>query len=148
VIAVQLQTWIPFLDLEKEISSMLGRVPRRLGEEFFPIRPTTDVVRTEDRLVVTMELPGIDAGEVQIEVSDGMLWVTGEKLVEEEKKDENRYVSERRYGSFERRIPLPDGVDEDAIEAGYHKGVLTITVPLPEERAPEPHKVPVTVKEG
>lgn len=145
---MQLQTWIPFLDLEKEIGSMLGRVPRRFGEEIFPLRPTTDVVRHEDRLVVTMELPGIDAEEVQIEVSDGLLSVAGEKTIEEERKEEDRYVSERRYGRFERRIPLPEGVDEDAIEAGYVRGVLTITVPLPAERTSEPHKVPVVVKEG
>lgn len=144
---MQLQTWVPFLDLEKEIASILGRAPRLFEEGEFAMRPRTDVVRGDEGLVVTMELPGVDIDEVDISVSDGVLSVTGEKLVEREEKEEDRYVSERRYGRFERRIPLPDGVDPDAVEAEYERGVLTITVPLPEPQVPPSRKVPVKIHE-
>ena len=58
-----------------------------------------------------------------------MLTIRGEKKEEKEEKKRDYYLSERRYGSFERRFQLPDGVDSDKIEAAFKKGLLTVTLP-------------------
>lgn len=107
------------------------------------LRVSTDMHREGDDLLVTVELPGVEPAEVEVTVEGDMLTIKGQKSTETESKEEDRYLRERRFGRFERRIALPDGVDPDAITADYDKGVLEVRVPLPSEAAPEPHKIPV-----
>jgi HSP20 family protein len=71
-------------------------------------------------------LPGLDEKDVNVEIANGVLSISGEKKSESEDKD--RRFSERYYGSFERRIPLED-VDEDKVSAAFKNGVLTVIVP-------------------
>jgi HSP20 family protein len=68
---------------------------------------------------------------VQINVADNVLTIRGEKKAEKEQKDKNYRLIERNYGSFERSLELPDGVNADAIQATIEKGVLKVTVPKP-----------------
>lgn len=117
------------------------------GEQTFPLHPTVDVFSREGDFVVEVELAGIDPDkDVEVSVEDDVLVIKGEKSREREVAEADRYLFERSYGSFERRIPLPEGVDVDAISAGYEKGVLTVTAPVvaPAEHAAK--KVPVTVR--
>ena len=95
---------------------MFERFPKIMGESTFEFRPTTDVVRENGALVVTAELPGIDPDkDVQITLEGDVLTIKGEKTAEKEVQDKDRYMHERHYGSFERRLPLPDGVHPEAI---------------------------------
>jgi HSP20 family protein len=88
--------------------------------------PSVEVSETDREIKVTTELPGLEEKDVQVELANGVLAVTGEKKTETEDKD--RLFSERHYGRFERRIPVED-VDEDKISAAFKNGVLTVTLP-------------------
>jgi HSP20 family molecular chaperone IbpA len=147
---MKLELWRPLIDLEREWESNL-RFPRFVSEGFeFPFRPSMDVTRTNGELTVTAELPGIDPDkDVEITVDHDYLTVKGEKSEVKEVSEEDRYMHERRYGKFVRRIPVPEGVSADKITANYTKGILTVTVTLPEETKPaEPEKIKVKVEAG
>jgi HSP20 family protein len=103
------------------------------GAESRALQPAMDVVEHPDRYEVIAELPGLDEKNIQIRLSSGMLILTGEKKDEREEKDRNYHLSERRYGSFQRMLRLPDGVDEGRIEARFKKGILTVVVPKSEQ---------------
>ena len=75
---------------------------------------------------ITAELPGLDEKDVSLEITNGVLSISGEKKTELE--DKARRFSERYYGRFERRIQL-EGIEEDKVSAAFKNGVLTITVP-------------------
>src|ERR1700738_758231 len=88
--------------------------------------PQIDIDETDKEVQITAELPGLDEKDISLEITNGVLSISGEKKTELE--DKARRFSERYYGRFERRIPLED-VDEDKVSAAFKNGVLTITVP-------------------
>ena len=94
--------------------------------------PALDVTETEKEIKVTAEVPGIDKEDIAVSLSEGLLTISGEKKEEREEKDGDRYVSERRYGSFSRTVRLAMDVEVDKVEAAYKDGVLTITLPKAE----------------
>jgi len=91
--------------------------------------PTTDVVRRGDDLVLRAEMPGITPDDIDISVVDGTLMLKGERRAETETKDEDYVVRETTYGSFERSIRLPEGLDPKTIHAEYRDGILEVVVP-------------------
>jgi HSP20 family protein len=93
--------------------------------------PSTDVYRSNGDLVVKADLPGLKKDDVEVSVDDGYLVVKGERREEKKKEEKEYFRSERTYGSFYRRVPLPEGVDANKISAKVHDGVLEVTVPLP-----------------
>lgn len=94
--------------------------------------PAFDMSETDKELVVSVEVPGMDAKEISINLSKGMLTVSGEKKHEHQEEKENYHRIERRYGSFSRTIALPVDVDADKVDAAYKDGVLKITLPKTE----------------
>jgi HSP20 family protein len=98
--------------------------------------PTADVVEGEKDYKITAELPGMSEKELEIALAGDVLTLKGEKKEEHEEKGKNRYVSERRYGSFQRSFALPDDADPEKIQAAFKNGVLTVTLPKrPEAQA-------------
>ena len=93
------------------------------------IAPAMDLVEKEKEYEISAELPGIDEKNVEIKVANNTLTIKGEKNEEKEEKQKDYYLSERRFGSFQRSFALPDGIDADAIEANFVKGVLTVKLP-------------------
>src|ERR671910_2956807 len=79
--------------------------------------PAMDLVETEDSLVLRADLPGMTEEDVDIEVKDGTLTVSGERKAEHEEKSEGFYRVERAFGSFSRSLNLPDGIDASEINA-------------------------------
>lgn len=136
---MDLKLWAPFMDIDKEWRLDFPRLVRH-GAGF---RPTMDVVKTDGQLVLTAELPGISPDDVDISLKGDVLTIMGEKSEEREVAEEDRYLHERTFGSFQRRITVPDGVSPDAIEASFENGVLTIQVNLPELKTPEATRIPV-----
>lgn len=125
----------PFSALRDEIDRVFEEVGRGLPTPSLgQIAPRVDVSETEAAIVVTAELPGLEEKDVEIDFTDDVLTIKGEKKSEKEEKDEKRHVSERTYGSFYRAIRLPTGVDPAAIEAKISNGVLTVTAPKPAPR--------------
>ena len=80
---------------------------------------------------MTVEMPGLERGDVEISLEDNVLTIRGEKRMEADRDDKNVYVSERAYGVFLRTIELPPGVDPSSINATMQNGVLKITIPKP-----------------
>jgi HSP20 family protein len=146
--------WRPFDALRREIDRLFDdfnggfwRSPfRRSAFDLEPFwrrelswaaTPAMDVAETDKAYEITAELPGMNESDVQVVASNGVLTIKGEKKDEKEEKKKDYYLSERRYGSFERRLQIPDGVDEDKIEATFKKGVLSVILPKkPEAQKP------------
>lgn len=98
--------------------------------------PEVDVFRRGDEIVVRADLPGLKKDDVSVDLEEGVLTIRGERREEAEEDREGYYWSERSYGSFERVIPLPDGVDEERAQATFQDGVLEVRVPAPAEEMP------------
>jgi HSP20 family protein len=92
--------------------------------------PFIDVFEKADELVVRAELPGLKKEQIKLEIADGELTISGERKEEEEKKEKGVYRSERRYGSFLRTIPLPEGAKVEKAAATVKEGVLEVKMPL------------------
>jgi len=140
----ELAKWTPF----REVSRLRDEMDR-LWQDFFgpgrrtlrPIAeewiPPVDISDTADNVTVKVEVPGMDAKDIEISLSGDILTIRGEKKAEKEEKGENFYLVERSYGSFTRSLRLPAEVKADKIEASYKQGVLTITCPKKEEVKPK-----------
>lgn len=99
--------------------------------------PAVDVAETEKAYSISAELPGLEPKDVEIKLSDSMLTIRGEKKSQTEETRGDVYVSERRYGAFERSFAVPMNVDREKIEAQYDKGVLHLVLPkMPEAQKP------------
>jgi HSP20 family protein len=98
--------------------------------------PPMDLVEAENHFVLKADLPGLSEGDVNIEVQDGSLTISGERKTEHQEHERGFYRIERAFGSFNRSLTLPDGVDPDGIEASFSNGVLEVRIPKPEERKP------------
>ena len=121
-----------------------------LFESFFPTRPAggdealesavwaprTDLSETENAYFIYLDLPGLKKGEVEINVHDGTLSVSGERRQEEAEEGRTFVRVERAYGRFYRSFSLPQTIDAASIEATFEDGVLTIEVPKAEELKP------------
>ncbi len=105
---------------------------------------SVDVYESNGDLVVQAELPGLKPEDVDISLSDSRLTIKGEFQAKDEGDRGNVYYQERRYGKFERSFALPTGIDTDAIDAEFEDGVLTVTLPKPEEA--KPRKIPIAAK--
>jgi HSP20 family protein len=108
-----------------------------------PYVPVTDVFVRDEDLVVRVELPGIEPEGIEVTIQDGVLAIRGERKREKEVQEEAYYRLEAAYGTFERFIALPEGFEEDGIEARYADGVLEVIVPGA-AKALEPHE-PTTI---
>lgn len=107
------------------------------------LMPSIDVNETDDALMITAELPGVDEKDVDITVSDQMLTISGEKKSEREDKRGGGYRRERSYGMFSRTINLPFDIDPDKVEAKFDRGVLTLTIPKPASAKQNVKKIPI-----
>jgi HSP20 family protein len=137
--AWELMNTHPFEDIEKVRSEMdrlvdtfLFGVPQR-GDfwEEAEWLPAVDVAEMKNEIVVNVEIPGMDPKEFDISLSEGTLTIRGEKK-QDRVEEENYHLTERRYGTFSRSIPLSQEVESDKISASYKNGVLTVTLPKPE----------------
>ena len=126
----------------EELFADLCQVPRLVARRA-GFRPALDVYRTEDppEITVVLELAGIDPGEVDAAVVDGVLVVRGRRR--RKASDERLYQHiEIDYGVFERRVQLNEAVDSEAASATYDKGLLSIRIPL-RRKAASPVRVPI-----
>jgi HSP20 family protein len=97
------------------------------------LAPRIDVTDSDGVIEITAELPGLEEKDVNVSIQDGALIVSGEKKAQTEKKEKDYVYSERSYGSFLRRVPLPAGVDANSVNAALNNGVLTVKVTKPAE---------------
>ncbi|NIY77253.1 Hsp20/alpha crystallin family protein [Thalassospira sp. HF15] len=145
----------PFSVISRDFDRMIGSIfgDRSLaagkasaedGEVSTPLlSPKIDIYDGEDHFELSAELPGVDKDDVNVEVLDGLLTITGEKKFSRESKD-GAHVVERSYGSFKRSFRLNDAIDADNISASFKNGVLVLTLPKVAEQKPEPRKIAVS----
>jgi HSP20 family protein len=136
--------WDPFRDLvsiQDELSRLFGRTFGG-SEALRPSAgsvwmPSMDVYETEDKIVATLELPGIDPDNVDVSVEDSTLAISGRREFSNEVKEESFHRAERRSGSFTRAITLPQTADTERVNANFDNGVLTIEVAKAEKAKPK-----------
>ena len=103
-----------------------SRLPEVFQRDFFP---PLNVAETEKAFVVTLELPGMNEDDLQVQVMGNQLMVTGEKKFEETTKDKEFHRVESQFGTFTRSVTLPNQLRTTDVDAIYHNGILTITIP-------------------
>jgi HSP20 family protein len=141
---VAIVRWEPF----RELSSLQTEMNRLFNAAFGDMpnsgtggpprrwMPAMDLLETDDDFVLRADLPGMTESDVNVELEDNVLTISGERKSEQEEKREGFYRVERAFGSFSRSLTLPQGVDPDAVNASFDKGVLEVRVPKPERRKP------------
>ena len=149
--------WRPFEALRKEVDRLFddfgddfwrkpfrsfAALERSLPKRFLA-NPAIDVAETEKAYEITAELPGMDEKNVEVNVANGGITIKGEKKEETEEKKKDYYLSERRYGSFERHFGLPEGVDAGKIEANFKNGILKVTLPKTAEAQKPAKKIDI-----
>lgn len=131
--------WEPFRELaslQSEMSRYMNGLVEGTGRTTQSWVPPLDVWETDAEVVYAFDLPGIPEEQISIEVQDGTLSVSAERVKEQEEAGDRFYRFERRYGTFSRAVGLPQGVDESKIAASFANGVLEVRVPKPEEQRP------------
>jgi HSP20 family protein len=141
--------WDPF----RELSSIQNELNRLFGRTFSTETgeareaawvPAIDVAETQDRFVITAELPGVEPDDVDISVESSVLTLRGDRRFYRETKEDDFHRIERRFGNFARSITLPSTVDPERIRASFDAGVLTVEVPKKEEAKPRKIQIKAT----
>ena len=104
------------------------------GNRVTGFTPPVDVHETEDEYLVKIDVPGVKSEDVNVEINDNVLSISGARVADETGAAQ---LVERPYGTFARTLSLPQGVDSDSIRAGYHDGVLELRIPKPAEQKPK-----------
>lgn len=141
--------WAPVEQLHRQIGSLLEDFMGGYNLEPFGTKgftPRVNVSEDEQKVYVSVELPGLEEKDVEVTLSDNALTIRGEKKQEREEKDgKNVHFVERLYGYFQRTIPLACEIDSDNVDAVFKKGVLTIT--LTKTKAEQSRSKRVTIRQ-
>ena len=142
----------PFRDFQREINRLFGEffddlAPVGRGREsvWAPAAfvPRVDVSETDTEVKVSAELPGMDEKDISVELQDDVLTLRGEKKSEQEEKGKNWFRREQSYGSFQRSVELPAGVEAAKATAKFKKGVLIFTAPKRPDEQVKRQTVPI-----
>jgi HSP20 family protein len=139
--------WDPF----REVATLQNRVNslfREMNEGDSPLTaasfvPAVDIYEDSKKVVLKLEVPGIEEKDFDVRVENNTLTVKGERKFEKEEKEENFHRIERRYGSFYRAFTLPSTVDTESVAASYTAGVLKLELTKKPEAQPKQIKVNV-----
>ncbi len=132
-------------EIEKDMRSMLDFMSTSRGNTMsFNNSPLCDLRDSDSHFLLSFDLPGMNREDIKVEVKGGRITVSGER--KQDVKDGD--YTEKRYGRFERSISLPQGVDEDKIEAHYENGVLSLALPKSESVKPRQIAIGSEKKEG
>jgi HSP20 family protein len=140
--------WDPFRELssiQNELNRLFGRTfTGEVGEREAAWVPAVDIAETQERFLITAELPGVEPDDVDISVENSVLTLRGERKFYRETREDDFHRIERRFGSFARSITLPSTADAERINASFDAGLLTIEVPKREEAKPRKIQVKAT----
>jgi HSP20 family protein len=117
--------------------------PVRQWTDVWSMAPAMDLVERNGEYEVQAELPGLNLGDIDVKISEGVLTIKGEKSEEHVEDDEDYHLRERSYGQFQRSFRLPNGVDTDKVEARFDKGVLHVKLPKSAEAKGKERKIEV-----
>jgi HSP20 family protein len=142
---VHAPAWSDLFSTRREIDRVFDRFFGQADSMTGPWTPAVDVRETSDAIEMVAELPGLRTEDVEVNIENNVLSISGEKKQDVEKNGDGEYhLVERRYGRFERTFTLPRTVDGERISAQFENGVLTIT--LPKAETAKPRRVQVHTK--
>ena len=121
----------PFSLLQQEIDRLFEGVSRSIPGLATTTMPSMDISETDKMIEITAELPGLEKKDVELNVTENLLTIRGEKKNEREEKNKDYHLVERSYGAFSRSVELPSGVKVEDISAEIANGVLKVTVQKP-----------------
>jgi HSP20 family protein len=138
----------PFDSFRQEMNKLMdsffqGSLLRPFDTRVEGFTPRVDVVDTGEGIKVVAELPGMDDKDIEVSLTGDALTIKGEKKEEKEEKGKDYYRSERSFGSFTRTVPIPEGIDAEAVAASFKKGVLTVTMPKTKQAIKDAKKISV-----
>ncbi len=136
----------PFRQIEEMFEDMWRSWPSRLEGERGFLRPAMDVVESDNNITVRMDLPGVKPEDVNVEIEDNVLTITGELGDTVEKEGDRYHYRERSYGRFQRSIRLPNTLDTDKVDASFEHGVLSVT--LPKQPQAQPKRIDIKAGNG
>ncbi len=142
---------VPLFSLQREVNRLFDdffrgfdlRPLRTAEERWGGFSPKMDLEETEKEYRITAELPGMEEKDVEVLLAGNSITLKGEKKEEKEEKGKSFYHVERSYGTFQRTVPLPDGIDLKKVDADFKNGVLTVKLPKTSEAKTKGKKVPV-----
>lgn len=138
--------WDPFRSLTRELGSMhremddlfrrtFGLSKEAPSEAGFYMAPAVNTFTKGNTYCVEAELPGVDKDDLDVSIDGNVLTLRGERKADTETKEEDYYIRETQYGSFIRRLTLPEGVDTEGIHAKFEDGILRISMPMEKKAA-------------
>ncbi|MBI4684133.1 MAG: Hsp20/alpha crystallin family protein [Nitrospirae bacterium] len=142
----------PFEDMERRFEDFFRRPFSMLGHSWMPgmrlseieeISPTVDIFEEGNDVVVKAELPGMKKEEIDVNVKNDMITISGEKKKEEKVEKKNYFKMERSYGSFSRSFRLTSEVQSDKVKATFKDGILEIRLPKTEEAKQKEKKIQI-----
>ena len=147
----------PFRSLRDQIDRLMDEFDRglfparwmemtpfsKLTSDIRGLVPAIDMIDEEKAYRVTAELPGLSGKDIEVAKDGDLLTIKGEKKEEHEEREKGYFLSERHFGSVERSLRLPDGIDDSKIEAKFENGVLTVILPKTPEAVSKPKKIGV-----
>jgi HSP20 family protein len=138
----------PFARLRNEVDRLFDDFPSRLPTVRFAVPtgllvPAVEMTETKKAYKLNIEVPGMEAADVEMHVQDDAILISGEKKERREEDEKGYSYAERSYGAFERRIELPPGADPKGIKAKVGNGVLSITVPKKPEAASQRKRIEI-----
>lgn len=136
----EIESWQPSREMES-LQRQMNRLFDRLvpwGDSNLTAMPSVEMDETAEEIHIKLEVPGLEAKDLDIKVSETAVSIAGERKEETKTEEKGMIRSEFHYGTFERIVPLPAHVQNDKTKAEYKNGILTLTLPKSEE---EKHKV-------
>jgi len=142
----------PFEELERRFEDLIRRPSSLMEPSWWPrfkmpemeeLSPKVDIFEEGDNFVMKAEVPGLKKEEIEVNISDDMITISGEKKKEEKIEKKDYYRMERSYGSFTRSFRMPQGVQTDKAKATFKDGVLELKVPKTEEAKKKEKKIPI-----
>ena len=141
--------WQPFPQFEREFNTVKQQLDQLFddfsGVEAAPTTwtPAVNLVEREDALVLHVQLPGVDANNIDVQASREVVAVSGDRPAPELGENEKLRRNEFRYGSFRRVVSLPVAIDPKAVTADYDAGLLVLTLPKAEDERNKVVKVSI-----
>lgn len=143
---VRWDPWGELAALQRDVGELFHRTGPDSRRAAGSLVPPIDAFRTDEGLVVRVELPGMSPDDVEVSVDAGSLTISGERRVDGDVADDAWLRRERPIGTFQRSFSLPEGTDPQQIEARFELGLLELHIPHPPER--RPHRVQIGSANG
>lgn len=146
---MSLARWDPFTELRRmreDMDRIFGGIAPETQTSHWIVEgatPSVDVYEQDNNVIVKAEVPGLSKDDLEVTATEDSICLRGEFKQDEEVKEEGFYRRERRFGKFQRLIPMPSAIKRDEVKATFKDGILQITAPMSEEAEAKEMRVPI-----